>query len=379
MTSVPRHPVPMRSRTRRRYAVVVVLVLALIGGWSWFWAYSARRAQAAIDGWREREAAAGRLYRCGSQTLGGYPFRIEVDCRQASAVLRDEAVPFEIKTARILVATQIYDPTLLISEFTGPLTITDPGRPSQFVVRWRSAQSSLRGTPSAPERGSLVIEAPLLDRVENGSRRPLLRAERIELHGRLADGSVADRPVIEIVLRARQAVAPELSPAAAQPIDGELRAVLYGLKDFTPKSWAARLREIRSAGGRIEIAEMRVRQGQTLAAGSGALTLNGDGRLQGELQMTIAGLESFLDAIGAARMVQDSPHMEKLAGALNRLAPGLGDVARRQAGANLALGINMLGRPATLEGRPAVAIPLRFDDGAVFLGPIPLGVTPTLF
>ena len=378
MTSVPGHPM-MRPRTRRRYAAMVLLVLAVIGGWSWFWAYSARRAQAAIEGWRAREAAAGRLYRCGSQDFGGYPFRIEVDCREASALLRDEAVPLEIRTARILVATQIYDPTLLISEFTGPLTISDPGRPSQLVVRWRSAQSSLRGTPSAPERGSLVIDAPLVERLDNGSQRPLLRAERIELHGRLADGSVADRPVIEIVLRARQAVAPELSPAAAQPIDGEVRAVLYGLKDFTPKSWAARLREIRSAGGRIEIAEMRVRQGETLAAGSGSLALNVNGRLQGELHMTVAGLEPFLGAIGAARMVQRSPHMEKLAGALNRLAPGLGDVAREQAGANLALGINMLGRPATLEGRPAVAIPLRFDDGAVFLGPIPLGMTPALF
>ena len=124
---------------------------------------------------------------------------------------------------------------------------------------------------------------------------------------------------------------------------------------------------------------MRVRQGETLAAGSGSLALNVNGRLQGELHMTVAGLEPFLGAIGAARMVQRSPHMEKLAGALNRLAPGLGDVAREQAGANLALGINMLGRPATLEGRPAVAIPLRFDDGAVFLGPIPLGMTPALF
>jgi hypothetical protein len=71
--------------------------------------------------------------------------------------------------------------------------------------------------------------------------------------------------------------------------------------------------------------------------------------------------------------------MDKLAGALNRIAPGLGDVARQQASANIATGINLLGEPATLEGKPAVILPLRFDNGAVFLGPIPVGVTPALF
>ena len=45
--------------------------------------------------------------------------------------------------------------------------------------------------------------------------------------------------------------------------------------------------------------------------------------------------------------------MDKVAGVLDRLSPGLGDVARQQAGANLSAGINMLGEPTTLEGRNA--------------------------
>ena len=71
--------------------------------------------------------------------------------------------------------------------------------------------------------------------------------------------------------------------------------------------------------------------------------------------------------------------VDKLAGALDRLAPGLGEVARQQAGANLSAGINMLGEQATLEGKRAVTLPLRFTDGAAFLGPIPIGNTPALF
>ena len=71
--------------------------------------------------------------------------------------------------------------------------------------------------------------------------------------------------------------------------------------------------------------------------------------------------------------------MDKLAGMLDRLSPGLGDAARQQAGANIALGLNLIGQPATLDGRQALTLPLRFDDGAMFLGPIPLGTTPALF
>ena len=78
-------------------------------------------------------------------------------------------------------------------------------------------------------------------------------------------------------------------------------------------------------------------------------------------------------------MVQASPTVDKLSGALDRLVPGLGNVARQQAGANIAAGINLLGEQTTLEGKRAVALPLRFNDGAIFLGPIPIGNAPALF
>ena len=113
--------------------------------------------------------------------------------------------------------------------------------------------------------------------------------------------------------------------------------------------------------------------------GGGSLGLNANGHLEGQLRVTIAGLEPFLNSIGAQQMVQSSPTVDRLAGALDRFAPGLGAVARQQAGANISAGINLLGEQTTLEGKRAVTLPLRFDDGAVFLGPIPIGKTPALF
>jgi hypothetical protein len=98
------------------------------------------------------------------------------------------------------------------------------------------------------------------------------------------------------------------------------------------------------------------------------------------MRVTVAGIEPFLAAIGAQQIVQTSPDMDKVAGALDRLMPGLGGMARQQAtGSNLSLGINLLGEHTTLEGKPAVIVPLHFDDGSIFLGPIKIGNAPALF
>jgi hypothetical protein len=370
--------IPPPSRRVWRYVTLTILVVVLIGAWSWFWHYAAGKAQAAVEGWRAREAKAGRLYDCGEQRVGGYPFRFEVNCERASAVFQSNKPPVEVKTGSVLVAAQVYQPDLLISEFHGPLTIADLGQAPKIVANWKLAQSSLRGTPKSPERVSVVLDEPVVDLVSGETKTNLLRAKHIEMHGRMAEGSAAANPVIQFAFELDQASAPAFDRATVAPLDVEITGVVRGLGDLAPKPWRERLREFQEKGGRIEITTMRVRQGETLAIGSGNLSIDPNGQLDGELRVTVAGLEPFLISIGAAQMVQTSPNMDKVAGMLDRLSPGLGQVAREQAGANLSVGINMLGQPASLEGRQAVTLPLRFKDGKAFLGPIPLGSTPAL-
>ena len=373
-----------RSRSarlrKRRYIGTLILFLALVGGWSYLWYYATGKAEVAIDGWRAREAKAGRIYTCGSQSIGGYPFRIEVTCDKAAAVFRSNQPPVEIKTSSILVAAELYQPTLLISDFYGPLTIADLGHAPNIIVNWKLAQSSLRGTPSAPERISLVFDQPVVERINGNNRQSVLKAQHIEVHGRLAGGSVTNKPIIETVLRLRAAAAPELHPAAAMPIDADITTLLRGLNDFSPKPWSARFRELQAVDGRVDITQARVQQGDTIAVGDGTLSLNTSGRLQGQLRVTVANIEPFLAAVGTPQVVQNSPDMDRLSGALDRLLPGLGNVARQQAtSSNLSRGINLLGEQTTLEGKRAVTLPLRFDDGSVFLGPIWIGNTPAMF
>ena len=59
--------------------------------------------------------------------------------------------------------------------------------------------------------------------------------------------------------------------------------------------------------------------------------------------------------------------------------PGLSGVVREGANASVIDNIKKMGQPTEIDKKPAVALPLRVDDGVVFLGLIPLGVLPALF
>src|ERR1700712_278488 len=92
-----------------RYIVLLLLVVALFAGWSGFLFDASGKAEATIDGWRAREAQAGRLYACGAQSIGGYPFRFELNCDDASALFKSSQPPLEIKSRGVLVAAQVYE------------------------------------------------------------------------------------------------------------------------------------------------------------------------------------------------------------------------------------------------------------------------------
>ena len=83
-----------------------------------------------------------------------------------------------------------------------------------------------------------------------------------------------------------------------------------------------------------------------------------------------------LDRVAPGVKSQD---LNNLFGALDRAIPGLGKVVKQNANTGVAAGINSLGTEAELEGKKARAFPLRFVDGAVFLGPLKVGQVPPLF
>jgi hypothetical protein len=391
---------PRRRPLWRLFIMPVLLVIAALG-WSVFWFYAASQADVTADAWRAREAKSGRVYDCAKRSVAGFPFRLEVRCDGVSVSLSSQTAeqtatqaPVTAKLDEILVVAQVYDPKLLIAEFTAPATIYDRGQQPSMTANWRTARSSVVGLPGVPQRVSIVFDDPEVNRFNGSMQAPLARAKHIELHGRLAEGSALDRPVIDTVLKIERGSVQEVHPLLAEPFDADVRTMLNGLKDFSPKPWPQRFREIQAAGGRVEIVQSRIQQGDLVAVAAGSLGLSANGRLDGELQMTVAGIEKVIPALGIEKMLDEgvpqatldrvapgvkTSDVNNLFGALDRAIPGLGKVVKQNANVGVAAGINALGKEAVLEGKKARAFPLRFVDGAVFLGPLKVGQVPPLF
>ena len=390
---------PSTPRRRPLWGLFIVPVLLVIAAaaWSGFWFYAASQVGVQADAWRAQEAKSGRNYDCARRTVAGFPFRFEVSCEGASVALVSQTasnVPFTAKLGEILVVAQVYDPKLVIAEFKSPASIAIPEQ-SPLRVDWSKGRASVVGLPAVPQRASIVFDDVGIDRVNSNSIQvPVARARHVELHGRLAEGSSADHPVIETVLQMNEGSVQGVHPVMAEPFNADVHAKLTGLKDFTPKPWPERFREIAAAGGKVEIVESRIQQGEMIAVAAGTLSLNAGGNLDGELQMTVTGLERIVPALGIEKILEEgvpqatldrvapgvkTQDLNSLFGALDKAIPGLGKIVKQNANVGVAATLNSIGSEAVLEGKKARSFPLRFADGAVLFGPVKVGQVPPLF
>jgi hypothetical protein len=202
-------------------------------------------------------------------------------------------------------------------------------------------------------------------------------AKHAEFHARVQFGSWPHNPAIDLAANLKTASAPGLSPYARDALDADLTAVLHGMKDFAVKPLPVLLRDWQATGGRFEIQSARIAQGETLANTTGTLGLTQAGRLDGALQLNVAGLEKLLPAIAQQKGAALS--LDRAAPALNAIMPGLGGRLAPQA-QNVAVGLlGLLGKPVEIEGKRGVSVPVRFKDGSASFGPIPLGQVPAVF
>ncbi len=369
-----------RAEPRRRWPIWVplVAVTVLAALWSGLWYVSASVADRALSGWVEREAAAGRIYSCGSETIGGFPFNITARCADVAAEITNSQPHYSVGAKALDFVAEIYRPTRLTGEMTGPLTVAVTGQPPSLAADWTRARLAVSGVPPQPDALSIALDDPHLERAPDGG--PLFNARRAELHGRIIEGTPRDHPVLDVTLHLAAASAPLAHPLLAQATDGDLDAIVHGMSDLSPKPFAERLREMQAAGGSIEIKSFRLIQPNAVVVGSGTLGLNSDGKLNGVIRVAIAGIEQIVPQLGIDRMIgQGLDQLSGSSGTLERLVPGLSDTIRETANSSVIENLKKMGEPTTIDGRRAILLPLRFVNGAVYLGMLRIGEAPALF
>jgi len=144
MQPATRRPGAAPVRARRQRWSMLALVIAIIGiaiVWTLLWYVAASTADRTLSAWVDREAAAGRTYACGTQSIGGFPLGIHARCSNATAEIKNSEPPYAIAAKDIDFSAQIY------GDVTGPVTLAPlakPGgklEPRTYRRDWRTSQS----------------------------------------------------------------------------------------------------------------------------------------------------------------------------------------------------------------------------------------------
>jgi len=391
MSMMQPRPLPRRTAPRsgrRLWPFVLPAALVLVaGGWTWLWFYAANIAGDAEASWIAREAALGRVYACGSQSIGGFPFSIISRCDRAAATFKSNNPPFDVHAGNVTFSAQVFRPTILHGEITGPVTLADPGQQPVFVANFSDANLSLLGLPPEPQAITVTVQKPRLDRVRGPGSGLIFQADAVDVAGRIIAGSARNHPVIEATGHFAGATAPTFHPLLAEPLQGDVDFVMRGFADFSPKPWPALFREMAASGGGIEIKSVRIERPDSIIVGTGQLTVNAEGKLNGAVQLDVVGIDAIVPKLGIDQLIGQG--IDRLTGgngsadqglnALDRLVPGLGGVVRQSAASSVLENFKKMGRPTEVDKKPALALPVRINDGVIYLGLIPLGIVPPLF
>lgn len=349
-------PAPRRRRT---WIIVLPLILiVLLGlGWSALWVYAARRADAEIDAWIAREKFVGRNWSCSERSLEGFPFRFELMCRDP--VLRTEGGDsLKVSAAAAHAVAQVWDPSHIIAEFASPARIENLATGQVFTASWSLLQMSAVGdTTGRPVRLDIAVDNAMVEQaLGNASATPMLSAKHLETHARRRPGDAGAKDGVDFAVSVNGAESPQLAATgSAGPLDLALQMTVTALEDLRPMSVQDRLRAWSMAGGMMQLQGFAVTTPKAAASATGALLLDAQGRLNGQLQLGFAGIEDVLKNLSKAGLVPQE--YVPIVGAL-AMAGKRGDVAGRKNGVTFSIG---------------------FDQGALKLGKIPVGIVPPLF
>jgi len=296
---------------------------------SCFWLYGSQKAEEALASWMAAEKTAGRNWNCADKVIGGYPFRIELNCssiKVTTANLRAELGSFHA-------VAQIYSPKLALADVSGPFQIDSAGSLSLWT--WSSMRISARFGRDLERLSITVAEFKPSDPTDT----PVLMMETAELHLRTDTARSTEDRAVDFALRLDGIRSSNLDALIGNQEAGlvELNGTLTQTLGLRANAWQSLLENWRSQNGQLLLEASRISKGNFAFEGKGVLGLDPSHRIQGELAVGIRGASPLLAHFVPRNTAQ-------LAGALLERKDG-----------------------------SAVQMPLRFQDSRFFFGPLRSG------
>ncbi len=272
----------MKKRIIILGAIVLLVVLAWIGGWLFFAHYLRQQvdAMALADGETSPQLI------CGTLDVGGFPFRFDLSCTNASLVSGDVLV--EIPGLRA--SAMVYRPNHILASALGPARISDAFTGQQQQLSWTDLEASLRLENWRIARFSLTADDLAWTDTLFGDTM-IARAPHLEAH--LLDiaeqhDAEAGRAALALYLRLQDVEAPGLDVAAT---NGEIEAEITALPDDI-RNWGLVpfLPDWQQAGGVLRIVGIRANDGASDLNATGELALDAQGYPTGSISIDSLGV-----------------------------------------------------------------------------------------
>ncbi|MEP9376979.1 DUF2125 domain-containing protein [Aquabacter sp. CN5-332] len=339
-------------------AVPLILVLALGACWCGVWFYAASRAEREIDAWIARENLLGRVWSCAERSLGGFPFRFEILCREPSLVTRGSGDPFRITTANAHVVAQVWAPNHIVAEFASPAKVEDTATGQVYGATWSLLQMSGIGDMSGtPQRISLSVDNPAVQLTPGDTAAaPLFTAKHFEAHARRSPAaSNAGPDGVDYAFGLVDGQNPALANAGtAGPVNLMLQGSVSAVDNLKPMSVAERIKAWAAANGTLKVDAFQVTTPKAAVSANGALGVDPQGRLFGAVNIGFAGVDELVKNLARSGVI--APEMASIIGA-----------------------VAMAGKPGDVAGRKGATFAITLKDGTVQLGKYPVGIIPPLF
>ncbi|WP_374656866.1 DUF2125 domain-containing protein [Phenylobacterium sp.] len=340
------HPAPDRKPGRKALYAPFVLAGVVAVAWSGFWLYARGEAAKQIDLGATALRNAGYDVAWSEQTIGGYPFRLNVTLKDARI---REPSGWALTAPSLESQAFLHGLSTWVIATPQGLTFVRPiGGPVE--VKGDVIHASLSGLDKPLPKFS--FEGTKLSFVPAAGAQPfaLSAADRVEFHLRPGPD---DQAAVFFKVDAGKARLSGLFARIAgdKPISITWDSILSKVSSFKGRDWPATVRAWSTAGGRMTVRNAGITAGEAvIGAQGGTLSVGYDGRLNGSLDVTLREAPKALGAMAETGTIRPEAAMAASAVAMAR--QGSNDVARAN---------------------------ITFQAGQTTLGPVAIGPAPKVY
>jgi len=325
---------PSRARLFAPFAIAAVLLAAYTG----YWLLAAGQIRAYADNWIAEQEAAGYTVAHQGLSVSGYPFRFRLSARQPVFTAPAEDGAWTAQFDRIVGDALPYNVNHWVVSFGSPTELLLPvdGQEARYLLGAQRAQLSIAGRSGRDRRIGATLNELSVESLA-GPEPAIARIASLRLNGAADD---TDTMRVRLIARGVRTNGAQADLVAALGPTAALTRLDLAVTNWSALAAEADLRRWTAADGRVVIDDAELVWGAAELSGDGSVTLDPALQPRGRLSVVVADPDSLVSAIVAGGIVSAEEGEAIRIAAL--MAP------RRDGG---------------------VALPLRIQDGGLFLGP----------